>query len=142
VIQYWDTSALVKLVVTEDGSIAARALLRESHYAASCRIAYVEACAAIARAGREGRLAPEALVPVKTAFRALWLDLVMIEVDQALLEHASMVAERHALRGYDATHLAAAATICAPGQPATFVTWDLRQAQAAAAQGLAVAPRP
>lgn len=75
------------------------------------------------------------------AVRDLLAQVHVIEIDEALAEHAGALAERHALRGYDATHLAAALTLQALGpQPVICATWDRRLHQAAFDAGLVVAP--
>ena len=91
---YFDTSALVKRYVDEDGS------------------AWVA-----------GLLAPD---PGK----------------RVLVASAVSLAEEHALRGYDAVHLAAAMLVAkeceALGFPLTLVSADLELNEAATAEGLAV----
>lgn len=64
----------------------------------------------------------------------------MIGLDAPLARTAGALAERHALRGYDAVHLASAAAIDAPHL--VVATWDRDLADAAIAQELAVAPTP
>jgi uncharacterized protein len=60
----------------------------------------------------------------------------IIELDAATCEAAASIAEQTGVRTLDALHLAAAQRISAPG--VGFLTFDLRQAQAARALGLTV----
>jgi hypothetical protein len=60
----------------------------------------------------------------------------IIEIDEATCESAAMIAETTGVRTLDALHLAAAQRVSAPG--VGFLTFDLRQAQAARALGLTV----
>ncbi|HUG48023.1 MAG TPA: PIN domain-containing protein [Candidatus Limnocylindria bacterium] len=60
----------------------------------------------------------------------------IIELDEATCESAAMIAETIGARTLDALHLAAAQRVSAPG--VGFLTFDLRQAQAARALGLTV----
>ena len=61
----------------------------------------------------------------------------MIGVDAALARAAGDLAERHALRGYDAVHLASAIAIDDPGL--VMATWD-RNLAAATARHRTVVP--
>jgi predicted nucleic acid-binding protein len=56
VICYLDTSVLVKLYVQEKGSENVRELVNSSLIAATCKVAYAEARAALARGLRMGAL--------------------------------------------------------------------------------------
>jgi uncharacterized protein len=58
-------------------------------------------------------------------------------VDEQLAREAGDLAERFALRGYDAVHLASALSL---GGPITLVTWDADLRNAAAQTGCALAP--
>ena len=60
----------------------------------------------------------------------------IIELDETTCESAAMIAETTGVRTLDALHLAAAQRVSAPG--VGFLTFDLRQAQAARALGLMV----
>lgn len=107
-IVYFDTSALVPLIVAESGSRVARELWDGASRVTSVRLVYPEARAALAQARRDGRLAARQL---RSSVRALddhCLQLDVVEVDDVLAHHAGELAEAHGLRGYDAVHLAAA----------------------------------
>jgi predicted nucleic acid-binding protein len=69
---------------------------------------YPEARAALAQARREGRIAARQLRPAVRALDGFYLQLDVVEVDEALAHDAGELADAHALRGYDAVHLAAA----------------------------------
>ena len=65
-------------------------------------------------------------------------ELDMIGVDEALARAAGQLAERHALRGYDAVHLASALAI---GDPTLIVaSWDRDLGTAAGVEGYTVVP--
>jgi hypothetical protein len=64
----------------------------------------------------------------------------MIGVGPQLARSAGELAERHALRGYDALHLASALSIGDPDL--VLATWDRQLARAALAAGAAVLPAP
>jgi predicted nucleic acid-binding protein len=69
----------------------------------------------------------------RTQFEADWGDTRVIELDRAVCEIAVEIAEVTRARTLDALHLAAAQW--AGGGALTFVTADLRQAQAARSLG-------
>ena len=140
-ILYWDASAIVKLIIREPGSDAARAWFDESNPFVTCRIAYAEVMAALGMAMRVGRLASEDLPTAESALRHIWADTFVLEVAQVVVERAGQLAIRHGLRGYDSVHLAAAVShgdpARVPERPAV-VTWDARLADAALAEGLCI----
>jgi uncharacterized protein len=64
--------------------------------------------------------------------------MLLIGVDWSLALHAGKIAENHALRGYDAVHLATA--LASNASDLVLVTWDHDLARAAGRSGLAVIP--
>lgn len=72
------------------------------------------------------------------ALRREWPAFGVVEVDEALAEHATSLALEHDLRSLDALHLAAALVL--PAADLTFATWDRRQHAAAQAEGLPLLP--
>ena len=69
---------------------------------------------------------------------ALNAELVILGVDEALARRAGELADKRALRVYDAVHLASALSL---GTGETIlVTWDRDLSNAAVDAGLAVAP--
>jgi predicted nucleic acid-binding protein len=134
-----DTSALVKLYVAEPGTHETRAHLGSASMVATSRIAYPEARAALARRRREAGITRNAL---RRAVSALDRDLerfVVVELTARVARRAGEVAERRALRGFDAIHLASAIELeqltDATGR---FLCFDDRLRRAAAAEGLSV----
>jgi predicted nucleic acid-binding protein len=138
VIAYFDTSALVKLVVQEGGSEIASDIWDAADAVATGRLAYPEARAALAAAARAGRLSARAHRRAKSEFEALWQQMWVIELSASIAHEAGELAERQALRGYDAVHLAAALAI---GDPQlVLVSWDADLTSAAGRASLVVAP--
>jgi predicted nucleic acid-binding protein len=62
----------------------------------------------------------------------MWQELAIVEVDEALAASAADLAEREALRGYDAVHLAAALTVACD----VLVSGDDELCEAGLRQGL------
>lgn len=107
-IAYFDTSAVVPLLVQESGSSRAAVLWEAADHVVVARLVYPEARAALAHAQRLARLTAAQFRRAVHELDALMNQVDVIEVDDSLARRAGHLAERHALRGYDAVHLAAA----------------------------------
>ncbi len=136
-ILYYDTSALVKLLIVEDGSGLARELWGSAYTAASSVLAYPEGRAALAAAHRTGRLHRPGLERSLETFEALYESLLSVGVGEDLARAAGDHATEFGLRGYDAMHLATALELSE--EEVVFVTWDEDLGRAASSAGLAVA---
>jgi predicted nucleic acid-binding protein len=135
VIAYFDTSAVVPLVVAEAGSARAATLWDGADRAVSVRLVYPEGRAALAQAQRLGRLTVRQLRAAVREFEARYLELDVVELDDVLARRAGHLAELYGLRGYDGVHLAAADRVCDPDL--VVVAGDRALLTAAAAKGLA-----
>jgi len=134
---YLDTSALVKLYVAEVHSSAVRRWVDRSDTVASSRVAYPEARAALARRRREGALSATALRRAVAALARDFPSIVVVEITEQLSRDAGELAERRALRGFDAIHLASALEIARIlGAAPLFLAYDARMTEAAALEGL------
>lgn len=122
---YFDSSALVKLVLQEPESVALWRHVRGRTRRASCGLARVEVIRAAKPHG------PDA----ETRARRVLERLEIVHLDDSLLESAAELAGPE-LRSLDAIHLAAALTL---GRGIVeLVTYDSRMAAAAVALGLRV----
>ena len=132
-----DTSSLVKLYLDEVHSDAVHGWVQMTHVVATSRVAYPETLAALARRRREGDLDDESFQLVTAAFRKQWRDCAIMDLNETM---AGELAITHALRGFDAIHLAAALEFRQQvgGVTFTFTAFDERLAQAAKAEGLQV----
>jgi len=138
VIAYFDTSAIVPLLVAEPGSARAASLWDGADRVVSARVAYPEGRAALAHAQRLGRLTSRQLRIAVTDLD-IWFDQVdVMEIDERLAHRAGELAEAHRLRGYDAVHLAAAERL-GDGPDLVVVAGDGALLKAASAEGIAVA---
>jgi uncharacterized protein len=102
------------------------------------RLVHPEARAALAAAGRAGRISRPALRRTVRELEAATAAMLLVGVDDVLAREAGALAERHELRGYDAVHLATA--LASSGSELVMVTWDRELAHAALACGHPVAP--
>jgi predicted nucleic acid-binding protein len=123
---YLDTSAFLKLVVAERGSVALQRALTHWPQRVSASLLRTEAVRALRRAGRTEQ--------VGTA-RRLMRGLTLVRLDEPLLDRAAEL-EPLGLRSLDALHLAAALTV--GPDLGVFLTYDLRLAEAATNAGLVV----
>lgn len=136
-ILYLDTSALVKLFVEEAHSAEVRTAARLAGTCATSRVAYVEFLSALARREREG-LDVNTAQGIRDIFEAKWSDLILVEVSRSITVRAAGLARVHALRAYDAVHLACAQEIQETARDMVFACFDERLNQAANAQGMRV----
>jgi uncharacterized protein len=111
VIVYFDTSAFVPLLVTEAGTTTANELWEAADDVVTCRLLYVEAAAALARARQMDRITDRNHRAALGSLDDLWRDFRVTEVDEVVVRRAAELADRHALRGYDAVHCASAERI-------------------------------
>lgn len=122
---YLDSSALVKLVVTEAESTALRRYLRDRVERVSSALAKVEVIRAVRPHGASA----------VTRARQVLRRVDIIQLDDELLEDAATL-DMSVLRSLDAIHLAAARALGDELQ--AVVTYDERMAAAAARLGLHV----
>lgn len=126
-ICYLDTSAMVKLYVAEEASEIVRELVDSAFVVATCKVAYAEARAALARGFREGALDEKGYRLAVGALMSDWDSYFSVEVSDALVKLAGDLAEEHQLRGFDAIHLAAALILNRQvRKPIAVACWDAR----------------
>jgi predicted nucleic acid-binding protein len=107
-IAYFDTSAIVPLVINEPKSITAQRLWTEAERLVSVRLVYPEARAALAQGQRMGRIGPRELRAAVDSLAELVDQIDIMGLTAELARDAGALAEVRGLRGYDAVHLAAA----------------------------------
>jgi hypothetical protein len=144
-VLFLDSSAVAKQYIIEPGSQWVRTALDpsgENQIHVSLR-AGVEVIAAITRRRREGSpnadAAAAAISELRDDFEFLFQH---VAVNEMVVERAMQLAEKHALRGYDAVQLAAGLTLndrCRSlGLSIMFVCADAALNTAATAEGLQV----
>lgn len=136
-IVFCDTSALVKLYLSEVESDAVKALAVNSEAVAACRIAWAEAHAALSRRVREVPADTLSIGQAKQALAADWPHYLIVDVTQAVVARAGDFADTFALRGYDSVQLAAAYEAKQVSKlPLTFACFDSRLNKAAQVLGM------
>jgi predicted nucleic acid-binding protein len=138
-IAYFETSAVVKLLIAEAETPNTEVLWDETAGLVTSRLTYPECRAALAAAARTGRLTRSALRAAKSELERRWHQFVRVEVAEPVARAAGDLAEHHALRAYDAVHLASALE-AGRGGSLLFVSFDQTLLGAARRSGLAVAP--
>jgi predicted nucleic acid-binding protein len=138
---YVDTSGLAKRFWREPGTDIVLRAFEDAKAIATVSLSYVELISATFRAARRGDV-PSADVPrVLEAIRDEWKDYVRLPVDDDIIQQAASLTQRHAIRAYDAVHLAAALKWQAElGETIGFLVFDQELAKAGAAEGLTTIP--
>jgi hypothetical protein len=135
---YFDSSALVKLIIEETGSTLVAQLWDGCDAALASRLAYPEVCAALAAAARNHGHSDDDQRSAEQAWEAFWAATRPVELTPSVERHAGELAREHALRGADAVHLASALAIDDPDL--VIAVWDRRLHAGALAAGTNVAP--
>ena len=137
-ILYLDTSAWLKLYVTERGTQEVIAAVQSAEVVAISRVAYAEARAALARVLREKRTTRAEHRKRIAALNADFVEVLKVEASEDVVRQAGELAESHALRGFDAIQLASATWLARKTRkPVRLLAFDDRMNEAAHALGLA-----
>ena len=139
-LAFWDSSALVKLLVEEPGSEIAAALWDGSTALVASRLVVPEVSAALAAATRARRIDEARARAARTEWRRYFAALDLLDLTGDLAVRGADLAAAHDLSGADAVHLATALALRETELVA--VTWDRRLAAAAQAEGIVVVPEP
>jgi hypothetical protein len=135
---YFDTSALAKLILVEDGTTDAFALWDATDRVLTSLLTYPEIRSAMSAALRDGRVARARYAEVRAELDAYWERLHAAELSEPLAEVAGDLADLYGLSGADAVQVATA--LAMGGPDVIFVTWDRKLADAAHDLGLIVSP--
>lgn len=127
---YVDSSALLKRYIDEADSDRAEALLGSDTQLVTGRHTIVEVRRNLARL-----LTAADAVTARADFARDLSSFALVELDPATVELAATIAEETGVRTLDSLHLGAARRL---GPTITFLTFDVRQAQAARDLGLTV----
>ncbi|HEV2250349.1 MAG TPA: type II toxin-antitoxin system VapC family toxin [Candidatus Limnocylindria bacterium] len=140
-ILFFDTSAFVKLLIREAGSPEVLAAARDADTLAAARLLEIESRSFIGRR-LVARLIDARHARLLRADLATWLaGFAVVELDEVVASTAGDVAERHALRGMDAVHLAGALRLAAvSAAPVVLASYDSELRDAATRENLGVFP--
>ena len=142
-MRFWDSSAMVPLVVQQSGSQEAERWISQDVHAVTWTLTPVEVTSALRRLVRDGDL-PERVALDAEALAADLLRRTHVVADvEGVKGVACRLLRTHALRGADALQLGAAllwADGCADGL--VLHTFDRRLGTAAEREGFRVLPAP
>lgn len=141
---YLDTSALVKRYLAEAGTPEVVAAMAAAPVLATSVVTYAEMRAAFARALRAARIGVSEHAARVDLLDTHWPYYVTLAAEEPCMREAGRLIDRHArhaLRGFDAIHLASALRL-ASGDPraTTFACWDQRLWRAARDEGFGMLP--
>ena len=138
-MNFWDSSAIVALIVEEPHSLLARGALEKDPRMAVWWGTPVECVSAIARRERRARSGTARLVEWLRRFEELGLDWHEVQPDERVRSLARRLVRVHPLQAADALQLAAALVV-AEHEPRRigFTSFDARLNDAAAREGFAV----
>jgi predicted nucleic acid-binding protein len=138
---YFDSSALAKRYLDEEGSEDVFRWTADAVVCATVLITRAEMVAAIMHASRRGVIEIQTAEPIISDFRNDWMLLHRLPITEGLVARADRLACEFGLRGYAAVHLAAALIWQDQlGLPVTLATFDRELAEAGRQSGLAVLP--
>ncbi len=137
-IVYFDSSALVKLLVDEVGTDLVVALWDSCDVPVSSPLADAEVCAALGSLARNHAFSPQRLHSIVRRWDGYWAAIRRVHLTDAVAHNAGQLAIQRKLRGADALHLASAMTL---GPYATiFAVFDKQLHAAAEAEHFGLAP--
>ncbi len=138
-MRYWDSSALVPLLIEEEGSERTRGWLREDPAILTWVWTRVEITSAVERRVREGVVTRDERRRILRRLQEVAADWDEVVDILAVRHRATALLARHSLRAADAGQLGAA-LLAAEGEPGTLtlVCLDDRLADAGEREGLQV----
>jgi uncharacterized protein len=139
-MRFWDTSAIVPLLITEPQSVTMRDTLADDPTIATAAIATIEITSALWRRRHRREISVGAHHDAEVIFASLtrrWREVV----DSAeVMEVALRLVTRHPMKSLDALQLASAIVLAPAPELLPFVTLDKKLAAAARAEGFPILP--
>ena len=138
-MRYWDSSALVSLVVSEAETGNRRDLLRQDPRVVTWWASRVECASAVHRLARGGDISSAELTHALEKLRLFSAGWIQVRPTARVRQRALRLLRIHGLRAADALQLAAALTAC-DDDPSTLalVCSDARLSDAANLEGFVV----
>ena len=139
-MRFWDTSALVPLLLEQEATEEVGGLLLEDSEIVAWWGTSVECASAAARLRREELLTvdeEEEVLELLNTLRRSWLE---IHPSEEVRDRAVRLLRVHGLKAADSLQLAAALLWAGPTDRAEFVTFDERLGLAARLEGFRVLP--
>ncbi len=138
-MRFWDTSALIPIVVAERATSRVERWLREDPDVVVWTLTRVELLSALARRRRNEPGAARFLLAARREILVAWQHWSEVTAVEIVRRYAERIVETHPVRAADALQIGAA-LVAAEDDPAAldFVTLDQQQAAAAEREGFHV----
>jgi uncharacterized protein len=137
-MRFWDSSAIVPLILEEASSPSCRSLLRSDGGIAVWQFTRVEVLSAIWRKVRSGMIAPGAALQASRRMEALAAVWTEVDAISAVRNRAERLVAVHPLTAADALQLSAALVFARERPRRPLVTSDQRLASVAELEGCEV----
>jgi hypothetical protein len=137
-MRFWDSSAIVPLIVEEAASSACRRLLRADHGIGVWTLSRVEVLSAVWRRVRAGDMEHAGAVQAVRRLDAVSAHWIEVDGLTAVRARAERILAVHPLRAADALQLAAALVLSKDRPHWPFVTGDVQLARVAELEGFDV----
>jgi uncharacterized protein len=139
-MRFWDSSALVPLILVEPRSADVERLLREDEHIVTATIAPLEVTSALWRRKHQNELDAAEIHEAESLFAMISENWRSLAQTADVIDRAVDLLSRHRLRTLDALQLATALTFAGDDRSLPFVTLDSRLSTAARAEGFATLP--
>lgn len=139
-MRFWDSSAVVPLIVRQPESNVVASLVDEDPDMIVCWTTPVECASALARLRREGHVDVAGESAALSLVRELGEEWAEVMPTEQVREVAYRLLRTHPLRAADALQLAAGITWAGSPRGDAFITFDARLAGAAALEGFTPLP--
>ena len=137
--KFWDSSAIVPLIVNEKKTVYCSTIYREDPTILGSMFCAVEIHSALCRRQREGALTIDMFEVARQRLIKLEEAMLQISFSQNIKDRAIRLLSVHPLRAFDALHLASALVAVEERTKGfAFVTLDARLAEAAKKEGFLV----
>lgn len=138
-VYYWDSSALIKRYLIEEGSKAiAELFLQQSVLHCTSVITHAEILATFHRVRREGKLSKVNLQKLQQSFSADWSRLSIFPYSSEAQNKALAIIQEVSLKGADLVHLATLETVADLLENPVLITFDQQLINAGKDRGLKI----
>lgn len=140
-MRFWDSSALVPLLIQESDTDRRREQLADQPDCVVWAFTQVECASALTRQNREGNLTSEALAAGFQKLTQLSESWVEVNATKRVRQRAMRLLRQHPLCATDSLQLAAALVVCRENpETLEFVSGDKRLLQCAESEGFKAIP--
>lgn len=135
-MKYWDSSAIVPLIVPETKTEESRNLIKKDRQILTWMLTETEILSALCRKLRDGSINLREFNSAKRHLFDLKRSWIIVTHAEKVQQRANILLERYPLRAFDALHLASAeVAINENYSRLDFVTYDARLQEAAYKEG-------